>query len=240
MNKEKELTKNFFDESGSRYSEFTLCEKSKDIRAKMKEIIDKEIYGKKAIDLGGAGEIYYGINKTSFFVSFDISFQLLRKAGNTKFMYAVCGDVECLPFKNRVFDRSICGFLLHHLVSTDLKKSDEVLNKVLSGIFQILSNQGKVIIIENCLPKIFEKIEKHLFILLKKILEFFRKPTVKFLSYESIGVLLENVGFKDVKIIKIEEKKNRQLVPVGMILPFFKIPHKLIPTSLHIITGKKP
>jgi len=237
--KEKKLTQSFFDQRAVQYHEFAYGERSKEVRRKIKQIIDQEIYG-KVIDIGGGGEVHYEISKSNLFAPFDISHQQLKKGlNNNKLVYPVCGDAEDLPFKNNIFNRAICGFLLHHLVEDDSQKSDRLLSKILSGFFEILDTDGKLMVIENCLPKTFEKIENFFFVLFKKILELFGKPAVRFLSYSSIGNLLKETGFKDIVVIPMKEKKSWGIVPLGIILPFFGVPQKLIPTNIYIIVGKK-
>lgn len=237
--KEKKLTQTFFNQKTAEYHKFAHGERSEEVRKKIKQIIDKEIYG-KVIDVGGGGEVHYEIGKSEIFISFDISYQQLKKMLIRGCVYSICGDAESFPFKSNVFEVAICRCFFHHLVRGNVQKSNVLLKKILLEIYEILNQNGKIIIMENCLPKFLEKIENFVFLPFKLLLELFKQPTVRFLSDLTFYDLLKETGFTNIVVKRINEKKDWQLVSLGIILPFFKIPNKFIPTNHFIITGRKP
>lgn len=234
----EKITQTFFDEKAEKYHQFAHGKQSKEVREKIKQIVDREICG-KVIDVGGGGEVHYEISKSDVFVSFDISYKQLKKMPIGGYVYSVCGEAENLPFKNNLFEVAICRCFFHHLAKNNIKRSNILLRKILLEIYEILNQSGKIIIIENCLPKIFEEIENFLFVLFKKILELFKIPMVRFLSSSSISSLLREMGFVDIKVVQMKEKKSWEFASVSIILPFFKIPQRLVPTNHYVIVGKK-
>ncbi len=236
MDKNQDLTKTFFDQHAGHYSEFSSSGHMREIREKIKFSVDRELSG-EAIDIGSAGEIYYETNKTDTFVSLDTVYQLLKNLPEKKAVYPVCGDAERLPFKENVFNVAICRWLIHHLVRNSIKASNELIEKTLAEIYRILDHQGKIVIVENCLFRCLERIENLVF---KVFLRLAGKPPVRFLSVPTLGELLKRSGFVETRVIRVNWKRTWKLVPVGVLLPSFKIPDRFIPTTVDILIARKP
>lgn len=238
MDKEKKLTQTFFDESASKYSKFAFSKWSKDVREKTKAIIDREIYG-RVVDIGGGGELHYRIDKSDIFISFDISYQQLKKMPSIPRVYPVCGDAEMLPFRGESLEVVICRSFLHHLVGNNIEQSNTILRKILLEILAILGQQKKIIIMENCLPLFLEKIQNLLFVFFRIVFGLLKKPLVRLLSISTLESLLREAGFVETVVTKIKEKRNWRMVPIGVIFPFLKVPHCLVPTSDCVIISRK-
>ena len=61
------------------------------------------------------------------------------------------------------FDAVLLVMLIHHLIGKDVNENLENLNKCISESKKTLSSNGKIIIVESCVPKWFYFIEKLLF-----------------------------------------------------------------------------
>ena len=73
------------------------------------------------------------------------------------------GSALDLPDNLKNFDAVISVMLIHHLIGKDVVSNLKNLDKCISESKKALSENGKLIIVESCVPKWFYFIEKILF-----------------------------------------------------------------------------
>ena len=70
------------------------------------------------------------------------------------------GSALDIPEDIKNFDTTIVVMLLHHLVGNEVSENLENLDRCLQQIRKTLIDNGKLIIVESCVPKWFYLIEK--------------------------------------------------------------------------------
>jgi len=127
----------------------------------MRPIIEPRMGG-RVLDVGNGGIREFVSPRTSLYVGLDSSMEMLRE-GRDGSIEKVCGEAMRLAFKRGVFDTIFYQSLLHHLAEKSFKRTvEKVIFTLLQGAF-CLKEEGKVMIIEPCLPRSLERAERIFF-----------------------------------------------------------------------------
>lgn len=176
---------------------------------------------------------------TTRYVGLDFSLAMLRKGDED--VAKVCGDAMILPFNKNVFDSLMYSSMLHHLTKKRFGDTQRRIIAALTEGYRCLKEGGNIIVIEPCMNRASEKLERAVFFLIKTFFNLFGIPEVFLFSSKTIVRAMERAGFKEITITtgdKDFEDKWRWVSPV-IGLPGFKIPRILLPVKVTLIEGKK-
>ena len=144
------------------------------------------------------------------------------------------GSALDIPEDIKNFDTTIVVMLLHHLVGNEVSENLENLDRCLQQIRKTLIDNGKLIIVESCVPKWFYLIEKILFkptsFLIKK---FIKHPPAFQFTEEILDKYLKKNNFKNINF-KEKIRQGKFILQYGIKVPTFLTPVKTI-----IITATK-
>jgi len=116
----------------------------------------------KLLDIGHGGSFDYDTDKVKEIIGLDLDYMIsndsLPKNINLK-----VGSALDIPNDLKNFDAVMSVMLIHHLIGKDVKTNLINLDKCINESRKALSENGKLIIVESCVPKWFYIIEKILF-----------------------------------------------------------------------------
>ncbi len=154
-----------------------------------------DIQGKNILSIAcGTGTLEINLarlNSNAKIVGFDLSQEMLRiaqeKIGDLKNIQFSEGNVENLPFPDQSFDKIVCVHAFHHFSDSE---------KALKEMQRVLVANGTLLIFDAVKETFLGK----LFIF---IVENFIEPGVKHFSKEEWMKLLQESGYKNVEIQKV-------------------------------------
>ena len=197
-----------------------------------KKITEKLTNSKYLLDIGHGGSFDYDTSKIPNIVGLDLE-EMIYQEKLPKNIKLVTGSALDIPKDLINFDTTLLIMLLHHLVGDNISENLTNLDKCIAESYKTLKENGKIIIVESCVPKWFFFIEK---ILYKPSKYFIDKlvnhpPAFQFTRNIILNSLKKN-KFKNLESIKIKQGK--------FILQFgFKFPTFLTPVETIIFTGTK-
>ena len=143
------------------------------------------------------------------------------------------GSALDIPSNLRDFDAVLFVMLIHHLIGQNIKENLLNLDKCISESRKALSENGKLIIVESCVPNWFYFIEKMLFKPTSYLIyKFLKHPPAFQYTKEIIIQTLERNNFKSIEYKKI--KQGKFILQYG-----FKFPTFLTPVQTIIFTAIK-
>ena len=123
--------------------------------------------------------------------------------------------------------------LIHHLVGKNVNENLKNLNICIEQCKKVLALDGKLLIVESCVPKWFYIIEKILFRPSSYFInKFFKHPPAFQFTKDIIINCLKDNNFKEIKVQKI--KQGKFILQYGVKFPTF-----LTPVETYIFTAKK-
>ncbi len=186
----------------------------------------------RLLDVGHGGSFDYDTSQIKEIVGLDLDEMTLQDnlPSNIKLE---CGSALNIPEHLKDFDKVLFMFLLHHLVGNNIEDNLSNLNKCINESKKTLNDNGKIIIVESCVPKWFYIIEKILFkpssYFIKKLLK--HPPAFQYTKEIIIDNLKKN-NFKNINVEKVEIGK--------FILQYgFKFPSILTPVKTFIFVADK-
>ena len=186
----------------------------------------------KLLDIGHGGTFDYDTSKVKEITGLDLD-KMIDVKNIPKNIRLVKGSALDIPEDIKNFDTTIVVMLLHHLVGNEVSENLENLDRCLQQIRKTLIDNGKLIIVESCVPKWFYLIEKILFkptsFLIKK---FIKHPPAFQFTEEILDKYLKKNNFKNINFKKIRQGKF--ILQYGIKVPTFITPVKTI-----IITATK-
>ena len=197
------------------------------------EITNQLKDAKKLLDIGYGGCFDYETKNINEIVGLDLDemINLSQVPSNIKL---VVGSALDIPSDLRNFDTVLLVMLIHHLIGENIFENLKNLNKCISESKKALFNDGKLIIVESCVPYWFYLIEKILFKPSCYISnKFFKHPPAFQFTKEIIIENLKKNEFKNIKYKKI--KQGEFILQYG-----FKFPTFLTPVETVIFTAEKP
>ncbi len=205
----------------------------------MRAIVEPRM-GERLLDVGNGGVREFFSDRTSLYVGFDLSMEMLQKGGERK-IEKICGDATALSFKNEVFDTIFHRSLLHHLAEKDAGRTMKRVKAVLCQESICLKREGNLLIIEPCLPAFLERVEGFLFFILRAFFLLTKQSEIFLFSVGSLMRALEESGYREIRVWKggIGERRTWEWITPSIGIPFLKIPRWLNPVRRIILEGKK-
>ena len=186
----------------------------------------------KLLDIGHGGTFDYDTGQINEIIGLDLD-QMIDTKYLPKNIKLKIGSALDVPNDLINFDAVLLVMLIHHLIGKDVNENLENLNKCISESKKTLSSNGKIIIVESCVPKWFYFIEKLIFksssYLINRLLK--HPPAFQY-TKEIIYEVLKKNGFRDIKCEKI--KQGKFILQYG-----FKFPTFLTPVETVIFTAFK-
>ena len=124
-----------------------------------KEITEKLTNSKYLLDIGHGGSFDYDTSKIPNIVGLDLE-EMIYQEKLPKNIKLVTGSALDIPKDLINFDTTLLIMLLHHLVGDNISENLTNLDKCISESYKTLKENGKIIIVESCVPKWFFFIEK--------------------------------------------------------------------------------
>ena len=197
-----------------------------------KKITEELVSTKYLLDVGHGGSFDYDTSKVPNIVGLDLE-EMIHKEKLPKNIKLVIGSALDIPKDLVNFDTTILIMLLHHLVGENVEENLSNLDNCISQIYKTIKKNGKIVIVESCVPKWFFLIEKILYKPSKYFIDKFieHPPAFQFTRNIILRSLKEN-NFKNLEIKKVKQGK--------FILQFgFKFPSFLTPVETIIFTATK-
>ena len=184
------------------------------------------------LDIGHGGSFDYDTSKIKSITGLDLD-KMIDSSFLPKNIILKEGSVLDIPDDIKNFDTTLVVMLLHHLVGKKVSENLENLDKCLNQIRKTLASDGKLVIVESCVPKWFYLIEKLLYkpsaILIKKFMK--HPPAFQFTQEILISYLYKN-NYKNITIKKV--KQGKFILQYGV-----KVPTFLTPVETVIITANR-
>ncbi len=195
-------------------------------------ITDKVKDANLLLDVGHGGSFDYDTSKVNKIVGLDLD-EMIEKNSIPKNVKLEVGSALQIPENLTNFDTVLFVMLIHHLVGKNVSENFKNLNKCIKQSKKALSKNGKLVIVESCVPKWFYNIEKLLFKPTSYFINKFMKhpPAFQF-TKEIISETLIKNGFKNVKIEKI--KQGKFILQYGIKFPTVLTPVETIIFSANI------
>ena len=170
----------------------------------------------RLLDIGHGGSFDYDTSKVKEITGLDLD-KMIDINNLPKNINLVEGSALNIPKDVKNFDTTLVVMLLHHLVGNSVSENLENLDKCLKQIRKTLIDNGKLVIVESCVPKWFYLIEKLLFkptsYLIKK---FMKHPPAFQFTQEILNEYLKKMTIK----ILILKKLNKVNLSFNMELSF--------------------
>ncbi len=187
---------------------------------------------KKLLDVGHGGSFDYDTNKVKEIVGLDLD-HMIDINSLPKNIKLEVGSALDIPTKLRDFDAVLFVMLIHHLIGKNIKENLFNLDKCIGESKKALSENGKLIIVESCVPSWFYFIEKLLFKPTSYLInKFLKHPPAFQYTKEIIVQSLKKNNFKFIEYKKI--KQGKFILQYG-----FKFPTFLTPVETIIFTAIK-
>jgi SAM-dependent methyltransferase len=206
-----------------------------DTYKKVSSAINRNLIGfNRILDIGNGGVFDYDTSLVNQIYGLDLFLNNLPKDIKLpENVTMVQGSALDIPENLVNFDGVIMVMLIHHLVGESVAACEANVRKAFSESYKVLSDGGKILVVDSFVPQWFYFIEKLIFKPASWVIERIttHPPVIQYTLKHTIK-MLEESGFKDIKIEKI---------PMGsFILQFgIKFPSFLTPTQPSIILARK-
>lgn len=186
----------------------------------------------KLLDIGHGGSFDYDTKKVTEIVGLDLDYMIDSKFLPKNINLQV-GSALNLPDNLKNFDAVISVMLIHHLIGKNVESNLNNLYRCINESKKALSENGKLIIVESCVPKWFYFIEKVFFKSTSYLINrFLKHPPAFQYTKEIILECLKKNDFKKIEVNKI--KQGKFILQYG-----FKFPTFLTPVETYIFIAKK-
>jgi len=234
----KGSAKDFFDRESNRYDDFV---KGRDFVPSLVQRVAPFLKG-KVLDVGSGCITDFKEATFDLYLAFDLSLGMLSVLNREAKIKAVCGDAIRLPFQDGCFDVVIYRAVLHHLnpEGQGLREMEERIENALMEAKRVLSQNGKVIVIEPCLSHPVERIEERLASLIRIGMRVAGLPYVFLFSMKRLSLFLQKGGWGDLSVAQIRGagKKWDWITPI-LGVPFIKIPRWISPSKTYLFQGRR-
>lgn len=184
------------------------------------------------LDIGHGGSFDYDTSKIKSITGLDLD-KMIDGSVLPKNIMLKEGSALDIPDDIKNFDTTLVVMLLHHLVGQKVSENLENLDRCLNQIRKTLLSNGKLVIVESCVPKWFYFIEKILYkpsaFLIKKFMK--HPPAFQFTQEILIEYLYKN-NYKNIAVKKV--KQGKFILQYGV-----KVPTFLTPVETVIITADR-
>ncbi len=226
---------NFFQNVSDTYGDFVRERGSKE---ELRQRIEPRM-GTWVLDIGNGGIRDFFSPATKRYIAVDFSLSMLRKG--SKKMEKVCADASALPFKKEMFDTIFYRSMLHHLTGEKPDELDVHVKQALREGYPLLEEKGNVIVVEPCISRRLEKIERVCYFLSKIFFRIIRQPGVFLFSIEHLRKVLRESGYGQISETSMTRPRGNRwrLVSPVIGLPRLKVPFALLPVHQVVFEAKK-
>ena len=184
-------------------------------------------------DVGSGGVLNYDVSDLEKLVIVDIAEKL---SGNTDWPTNVIfqiGDAVKLPLTTRQFDTVLLQLILHHLAEDSFTVTRERNQRAIAEAWRVLKPGGRIVILESCLPKYLEVVERELFPIFCMFLRRISHPLVFQWNWKTLENFVREAGFAEVQLTRVPQ--GRWVIQFGR-----KWPTALTPIKLYKLVAHKP
>jgi SAM-dependent methyltransferase len=233
-----ESAKDFFDQESNRYDAFV---KGRDFVPVLKEKVNPVLRG-RVLDVGSGCINDFKEGSFDSYIAMDLSFGMVSGIEQGGRVRAVCGDATALPFQDNTFDIILYRAVLHHLNPEGNKprRMEEILKNVLAEARRLLAKDGRILVIEPCLPRLLEGFERVFSSAIRCVMRVFGLPYVFLFSRRGLERLLRTGEWStlEVDLVQGTGKKWGWIAPI-LGLPFIKIPRWASPSRIYLFQGRR-
>lgn len=186
-----------------------------------------------AVDVGNGGVFNYDVPALEKLVIVDIAEDLTKKtvlAPNVSFQY---GNAVALPLDTGQFDTVLLQLILHHLAEYSVEVTRERSQRAIAEAWRVLKPGGRLVILESCLPKYWEIMERWLFPAFSMFLTRLGHPLVFQWNWNSLADFCREAGFAEVLLTRVPQ--GRWIIQLGR-----KWPTALTPIQIYKLVAHKP
>jgi SAM-dependent methyltransferase len=187
----------------------------------------------RVLDVGNGGVFNYDTSVADSVVAVDIAEELVQKqdwAPNVSFRW---GDATRLPVQDNEFDTCVLQLLIHHLAEKDYAETERRTRACIAESYRALAPGGRLVILESCLPKPVEVVERLTLPLFRRFLDRIDHPIVFQWHWRSLARFVRAAGFEQVELIEVP--LGKLVIQLGR-----KWPTALTPIRVYKIIGHKP
>ena len=186
----------------------------------------------RLLDVGHGGCFDYDTNQVNEIVGLDLD-KMIDEKLLPKNIKLEIGSALDIPINLKNFDAILLVMLIHHLVGNNIYENLSNLNKCIAETKKTLSSNGKLIIVESCVPKWFYLFEKILFKPTSYLInKFLKHPPAFQYTKEIILDVLKKHGYQNIEYKKI--KQGKYILQYG-----YKFPTFLTPVETVVFTATK-
>lgn len=234
----KGSAKDFFDRESRRYDEFA---RKRDFVLALREKVNPLLRG-RILDIGSGCISDFKDGAFDLYIAMDLSLGMLLGLSKEGKMRAICADANALPFREGSFDTVIFRAVLHHLNPAGMPAGamEQIMDRVLSEARRLIRQDGKIVVIEPCLPSLLERFEGWFAFAARSVMKMAGLPYVFIFSTPRLSSFLAKAGWEILRLTEVKGMGKRWdwIIPV-LGLPFLKIPRWLSPSRVYLIEGKK-
>jgi len=226
--------KDFFEQVSKKYGDIIKARGSKE---ELGQWI-KPRMGPKVLDIGCGGVRDFVSPNTQQYIGFDFSLSMLKKGDPS--IQKICGNALTPPFKKEIFDTLFYRSLLHHLTGKKIKETEGQVKHALMEGWNLLKENGNLMVVEPCISRWLEKIERIFYFFVKIFCTLTKQPEILIFSSDRLKEILMECGYNNISILQVREgRKKWRLVSPIIGLPRLKIPLGLLPVCQVVLEAKK-
>jgi SAM-dependent methyltransferase len=196
------------------------------------KITQNVLGSRRLLDIGHGGSFDYDTKKVKEIIGLDLE-EMIKEELLPKNIKLKVGSALDIPEDLKNFDTTLLVMLIHHLIGKNVSENLENLDKCLYEAKKTLAENGKLVIVESCVPYWFYFVEKLLFKLSSiLIIKFLKHPPAFQFTKDLIIQSLKKNNYKNISVNKI--KQGRYILQYG-----FKFPTFLTPVETVIFTAHK-
>lgn len=196
------------------------------------EALHGELRG-RLLDVGSGGVLNYDVTSLEQVVMVDIAEELTRKTDWPCNVLFKRGDAIELPVGSGQFDTVLLQLILHHLAENSFAVTRERNLRAIAEAARVLKPGGRMVIIESCLPRAWERAERMLFPSFRFFLRCINHPLVFQWNWNTLAEFAREAGFEEPQLTCVPQ--GRWVIQLG-----YKWPTALTPIQLYKLVAIKP
>jgi SAM-dependent methyltransferase len=189
--------------------------------------------GGRVVDIGGGGVFNYDVARLEQVVVVDIAEELACHTDWPPNVLFKWGDAVDLPLESGQFDTVLLQLILHHLAEDSFAATRDRNHRAIAAAARVLKPGGRLVIIESCLPKIWEQAERLLFPAFRFFLRRINHPLVFQWNWNTLAGFTREAGFEDLRLTRVPQ--GRWVIQLR-----HKWPTALTPIQLYKLVATKP
>jgi len=186
----------------------------------------------RLLDVGNGGTFDYDVGLVREVVAVDLFLEDLEQVEFPSNVCAKNGSALDLPEADAAFDGVIRSMLIHHLVGKTVSECRSNVSRAIAEAFRVLKPEGRLVIVESCVPAWFYAFEKLVFPLAAKLIPLCiaHPATLQFPP----SVILELLKKHTSDVVLTPIPRGRWLLQYG-----FKFPAALTPAAPFRFVAKR-